>query len=274
MSQHIHNDPQTRSDNAPREKTRPKAAGVCAKDSTMPGPAETPSTPEPEDLVVILMECAVSSFVQALMTLIWGQLIFSLLGDLLKDMIPSAPPGLVGRAPPGLGAAGSWLAVEDHLLWILGGVFFALNARARFFRAQSDPDSKAAGGRLRDLAESISADWFKLLFSNALGALVAVWMLALGQEFSVTNWLLHLVIDPLALLGHSMSVWLLGSGRATSIQRWIDWYGENQTKFTFWLLYSAAICDDLGLPNLKTLARWAWNRARRRFVTRPRDIPA
>jgi hypothetical protein len=44
------------------------------------------------------------------------------------------------------------------------------------------------------------------------------------------------------------------------VERWSTWYGVNQTKFAFWLLYSAALCDDLGLPNYKTLARRAWNR--------------
>ncbi|HWW01402.1 MAG TPA: hypothetical protein VNZ64_17025 [Candidatus Acidoferrum sp.] len=32
---------------------------------------------------------------------------------------------------------------------------------------------------------------------------------------------------------------------------------QNQFKFTFWFFYTAAICDDLGLPNFKTLGRYA-----------------
>jgi hypothetical protein len=49
---------------------------------------------------------------------------------------------------------------------------------------------------------------------------------------------------------------------AGSVGRWYWWYGQNQAKFLFWLLYSAAICDDLGLPNYKTLIRWGGRRLR------------
>jgi hypothetical protein len=46
---------------------------------------------------------------------------------------------------------------------------------------------------------------------------------------------------------------------------WGSWYADNQFKFTFWLFYSAAICDGLGVPNYKTLGRMLWQRCVRRW---------
>jgi hypothetical protein len=63
---------------------------------------------------------------------------------------------------------------------------------------------------------------------------------------------------------HSITDALPGSGVIHGITSLFSWYGENQFKFTFWLLFSAGICDDLGLPNYKTLSRWIWRKLRRR----------
>ncbi|MGO8700201.1 MAG: hypothetical protein ACLQVY_21130 [Limisphaerales bacterium] len=35
----------------------------------------------------------------------------------------------------------------------------------------------------------------------------------------------------------------------------------------FWILYAAGVFDDLGVPNLKTLARWLWRRWRKKQNT-------
>jgi hypothetical protein len=67
---------------------------------------------------------------------------------------------------------------------------------------------------------------------------------------------------------------LAGGSLPDLVERWFSWYGANQAKFAFWLLYSAALCDDLGLPNYKTLARRPWNRFSKEFQRRkvPGDL--
>jgi hypothetical protein len=46
--------------------------------------------------------------------------------------------------------------------------------------------------------------------------------------------------------------------------QWFSWYGDNQMKLNFWIIYLAGAFDDLGVPNYKTLARWAWRRYKKR----------
>jgi hypothetical protein len=88
---------------------------------------------------------------------------------------------------------------------------------------------------------------------------VAVLVLQCVQNFSLTHWLWEAVsgraLQALQAVGR-----LMGWSQPSPLERWFSWYGANQTKFAFWLFYSAALCDDLGLPNYKTLARRAWKR--------------
>ena len=57
---------------------------------------------------------------------------------------------------------------------------------------------------------------------------------------------------------------------SNSLANLANWYGDNQFKFMFWLFYSAAICDDLGLPNYKALARFLWQRFLKPRINRER----
>lgn len=50
------------------------------------------------------------------------------------------------------------------------------------------------------------------------------------------------------------------ASQIATIQGLIQWFDANQMKFLFWMLYLSAVLDDLGLPNLKTLAKRVWRR--------------
>ncbi len=62
---------------------------------------------------------------------------------------------------------------------------------------------------------------------------------------------------------HKLAEQVFGASRVDGFRRLFSWYGENQFKFDFWFIYFASVCDDLGLPNLKTLARFFWRRLRK-----------
>jgi hypothetical protein len=98
-----------------------------------------------------------------------------------------------------------------------------------------------------------------------IGAMVLVWV----QKFSLSQllwgWALHSIVPPL----HDLAAHFFGEPGTDTIGRWFSWYGQNQLKFDFWLIYFASVCDDLGLPNLKTLARFAWRRFRRKGRATP-----
>jgi len=49
-------------------------------------------------------------------------------------------------------------------------------------------------------------------------------------------------------------------GWMSHVKAWFNWYGDNQLRLNFWVIYLGAICDDFGIPNFKSLARWFWRR--------------
>jgi hypothetical protein len=107
------------------------------------------------------------------------------------------------------------------------------------------------------MSRRVSSQWFALIVINAFVAAITAFVLYLSSAFSIAQIILHFLIGLLTSVLHFGHMGWFGD--------MADWYGENQFRFTFWLLYSAAICDDLGLPNYKTLMRWMLRRARQRF---------
>jgi hypothetical protein len=57
---------------------------------------------------------------------------------------------------------------------------------------------------------------------------------------------------------------LFGASSGHQVNSWFEWYGENGFKFCFWVFYLGAICDDLGIPNFKSLGRWIGRKIRHR----------
>jgi hypothetical protein len=115
----------------------------------------------------------------------------------------------------------------------------------------------------------LAAEWFGLIVSNAFVAWVSAIVLASVPGFSYTALLWGWLVTVLAP-ARSLVESVIGSSATGYFQRWMEWYGENSMKFNFWLLYVAGICDDLGLPNLKTLARYSW----RRWMTKSCKSPS
>src|SRR5262249_4227038 len=59
---------------------------------------------------------------------------------------------------------------------------------------------------------------------------------------------------------HRVLEFIFPHGAVRSTDSWVDWFGQNQARFDFWIIYLAAICDDLGIPSIKTLGRWLWRK--------------
>jgi hypothetical protein len=77
------------------------------------------------------------------------------------------------------------------------------------------------------------------------------------QQFTLTAFLWHIVGDLVTSLLQAVAQ-LFSTDAVTYVKNLVAWYGANQPRLLFWLLYTAAICDDLGLPNYKTLGRFLW----------------
>lgn len=210
-------------------------------------------------VIAILWRSAVESFIRAILVVVFGSIALSMASGIWDEMVPSRPPGF-GRqieaenTPPG--APPPWETwFGAHRFVIVFGLIFALTAWFRLVRERQQTEEPKAESHLNRLTHHVSENWFGLVVGNAFGALISAIVLVWVQRFTfanlVFNWLLESVLSVLQGLAHR----LLGAGHAETFDAWFSWYGQNQLKFTFWFFYLSAICDDLGIPNFKTLGR-------------------
>jgi hypothetical protein len=88
------------------------------------------------------------------------------------------------------------------------------------------------------------------------------------QQFTFTQFLWNILGD-LVRAGLQAITTLFPTGAVSFVESFVHWYKANHYRFIFWLLYTAAICDDLGLPNYKALGRFLW----RRFFKHKHPLP-
>jgi hypothetical protein len=238
-------------------------------ESASPTPASIRSNRPPQlvtaDVGEILWVSAKEALFMAFVVGILGSIAIGILNGICARMIPSLPPGLDGH-PALTSAPAHWWhasqnAIHRHSFAVLFLALFAVKSALRLARYSSEAWQRKAAARALWATRRISRDWFSLLIKNAFAAFVGVLVLQFVQRFSLTYFLwqavgngFHQVLGAVARL--------VGGSVPAMLERWFSWFGANQTKFAFWLLYSAAICDDLGLPNYKTLARRVWQRLR------------
>jgi len=234
---------------------------------TLPAKEQTRSAPLTLDrLPSILWATAVDAFVKTLLVLVLGQVTISVVGGIWHDMTPTMPPGIGFETHGEKGSASVWKPLETSLKhkgpYFLCAVFFVLLGWQRLAGAGEREGEPAT--RTKKILKRVSEDWFGLIVWNGFGALISAMILVWVPQFSYAQWIWHWVLGAIGPVLQNGQEHLLGVERADAVRAWFGWYGENQFKFNFWLLYVAAICDDLGIPNLKTLARWLWRRVRNR----------
>jgi hypothetical protein len=227
-------------------------------------PPKRPSQLSSDKLFEILWHCATQAFIMAFTVGILGSIAIGILSGICGDMTPSLPPGLDGDTPLRATASHWWnasrTAIHRHSFAVLWFILFGCKSALALARYSNAPHLRDVAARVLWITHRLSRDWFSLLIKNAFAAFIGVLVLQIVQNLSLTHLLWEAVkslVQPLCQsAGH-----LFGGSLYDLLARWLNWYGDNQTKFSFWLLYSAALCDDLGLPNYKTLARRLWARA-------------
>jgi len=210
-------------------------------------------------VIAILWRSAVESFIRAVLVVVFGSIAVSMASGLWEEMVPSRPPVFghqleAENTPPG--APPRWETwFGEHRFVIVFGLIFTLTSWFQLVREKQQTEASKAESHLNKITHHLSENWFGLVVGNAFGALISAIVLAWVQRFTfanlVFNWLLDSVLSALQSLMHQ----LLGGGRADTFDAWFRWYGDNQLKFAFWFFYLSAICDDLGIPNFKTLGR-------------------
>lgn len=180
-------------------------------------------------------------------------------------MTPSLPPGLASAPvaeaqPPSPAWQGLRHLFQHHSYAIIFAIVFLIRCTTRLRHYSGDETEEDAAVQARLLFRRLTRRWIRLVVVNAFVAFGGAIALQFMQQFSLTSFVCQFLGDLFHPVIHTIAQLVPGSG---TIGRLASWYGENQLKFSFWLLYSAAICDDLGVPNYKTLARLLWQRALR-----------
>jgi len=230
------------------------------------GPSARPVGPAA--IYDIVWKSAWTSLVSAFLATILGSIALEIVGGLCKEMSPSLPPGFShqenAEAEPESSITHFHLSgfIQQHRFPIIYCVIFFTTAGVRLrdlFRGHVAPGRKS---RLGKIARRLSENWFGLIVGNAFGAMVSAMILVWVANFSWILFLIHQVLGAFLPSLADIAGWVFGQRTGAAVQSWLHWYGENQLRFTFWILYLGGICDDLGVPNLKSLARWLWRRRR------------
>ncbi len=189
---------------------------------------------------------------------IFGGIALSFAGAFTGDMIPTPPPLLrdafAAPGPHPAAAIAWWSVVKGHAFAAFFLLFFLHSLWAGFFGQGKLAGDDDQAGRLGKALKNLRENWFEIIIGNAIGAWVIAVLLAAIPNFSLWS-----ILGP-EILGWLPPLPTLWEGQSD----WLNWYGQNQQKLNFWLIYFAGACDDLGLPNLKTWGRWSWRRWRRR----------
>jgi len=214
----------------------------------------------------ILWECAWDALVLAFLVQVFGSVMLGLVGGIWREMTPSLPPGLARKPLPEAEASSTWgfSFFHQHQLALLFGIIFACEGAARLVRYSRNGEPTNGAGSLRRVTRCLARQWFRLVVRNAFIVFVTVLVLQFVQQFSLSQWLWHALIDLCRPMTDTLAA--LFPRAFGTLAGLVGWFNENQLKLTFWLLYSAAICDDLGLPNYKALARYLWRRLFRRYA--------
>jgi hypothetical protein len=214
----------------------------------------------------VIFSSAAEAFTSAFFVWLLGGAALSIAGQFAGEMIPSLPPFLAARQPLESGNPAHhfavWESVRSGFFVLLFAIFF-VHSMWKGLRGGGEE----VGRRVQGILSKLRENWFSLIVTNAIGAWVATLMLsilpsvgnfALAQMFwhSIGGWVASVISGP--------ARFILGPSNTDAVSAWILWYGDNHLKLNFWIIYLGSAFDDLGVPNFKTLARWAWRRWRQR----------
>jgi len=207
-----------------------------------------------------LFDCLVNAAVNAFAIVLLGKIALGIVSGVAGRMIPSALPGFEASAGSGyVSNAGFWWDALFTLRFkIFYAIVFLVSLRQQLATASATENARRRGPRWQRIGRRFSENWFGSLIGNAFLAMGLAIALASIPEFSFWKWTWQWVANVTPI-----SKWL-DDGPLTWLNPWLGWYDHNKVKFNFWLIYFAAVSDDFGIPNFKTLARWLWRRWQRR----------
>ena len=218
-----------------------------------------------------LWRSAIDALVKTILVVVMGNVALGILGGIFSVMTPSSPPFLAGTSGSHADSNFSlmhswWSAAHEHQFAIVYVIFFGLGVRVRLAAvfAGGTGETATIETRFQKISVQFSESWFRLIVGNAFGALISAIVIYFVEMFTGASFLIKLLLAAILPGVKAIATLILGASIVNFVGGMFDWYGDNQLRFNFWILYVAAICDDLGIPNLKTLARFLWSRWRSR----------
>jgi hypothetical protein len=208
----------------------------------------------------VLWESVVEAAWKTFVLLVLGNVAVSLLSGIFHDMAPSLPPAFVDAEAPTHSAGHHWRPwtwLHRHSFFPVFAVLFVCIVWSRL-RMASGPVT----GRVSKIARALGENWFGVIVGNAFGAMITAMVAMCIPQFTWTQFVWHEVVQLIGPIVRPALELLFSESTIDRMHAWFAWFGQNQAKFDFWLIYFAAICDDLGIPNIKTLGRWIWRKAR------------
>ena len=225
-----------------------------------PPSAQPASKPQPLTLskaIELAWESAWEAAILAFLVLTFGSIALGIVSGIWRDMTPALPPLVTGdpslEAEPSSKIDFRFLRQHSYAL-IFAALFIGVTA-GRLLNYTGTPKQQHAAAWVQKAFRRLSEQWFKLIVINAILALVGAMVLQALQQISFTQLLWNIFRDSiLAVIQFVASVFPAAVVKTVELQ--VAWYKANELKFIFWLLYTAAICDDLGLPNYKAVGRY------------------
>jgi hypothetical protein len=208
--------------------------------------------------VETILSSAAEAFGSAFVVCLLGGIALSIAGSFAGEMIPSLPPGF-DRPQAGKADNSWWDTAQSGAFGFFFAIFFIHSLWVGF----RSPEIRA-GKRIERILSNLRENWFSLIVGNAIGAWVAVLVLGVVPNFSPLHMLWEWVLGMVLPVARAIALHVFGASNTASLSDWFSWFNANQTKLYFWILYLAGAFDDLGVPNIKTLARWSWRRWQKR----------
>jgi hypothetical protein len=208
----------------------------------------------------VLWESALEAVWKTLVLLILGNVAVSLLSGIFHDMAPSLPPVFVDAEASTHSAAHHWRPwtwLHRHTFLPVFATLFACLVWSRLRLA-----SGRITGRVSKIARALGENWFGVIVGNALGAMLTAMVALWIPQFTWTQFIWQEIVQLIGPIVRLALELLFSESTIDRLHAWFAWFGQNQAKFDFWLIYFAAICDDLGIPNIKTFGRWLWRKMR------------
>lgn len=221
--------------------------------------------------VSLLWNSAWEALLLAFLIQILGGVALAMMGNVWGRMMPSLPPTLTSdpKLESSVPAHPTFHFGARERFILIFAVVFAGMAFGRLLKHSRNANHRTAADLTGRLMKRVSEEWFQVVVVNAFVASIMVSVFQVTNQYTPLKILWRFMADALRVPINAF-VDVLPQGPAGVAAGLLAWYGANQLKFSFWVLYGAAICDDLGLPNYKALARCGWRRIRRkRYSLKP-----